>query len=57
MRIAEIASSLKTYTATVRVAAGGSRFVVTTQISAAGAMQARALLAHLYGARNVISIS
>jgi hypothetical protein len=57
MRITEISTSLKAYTARVRVDAGGTKFVVRTQVIAAGAMQARALLTHLYGARNVLSIS
>jgi hypothetical protein len=57
MLIAEVISTLHTYTATVRVNVGGGALLVRTQVHADGMTQARALLLHLYGAGNVLAVA
>jgi hypothetical protein len=56
MRIAEVTNPMHTYTAAVRVSVGGSALIVRTQVQADGITQARALLLHLYGQGNVLSV-
>jgi hypothetical protein len=51
--IAEITQRLPTFIARIRV--GG--LVITTTITAANLTQARALLVHLYGAKNIYAVS
>ena len=57
MRFNEISNDLNTYIVTVRVMCGNSPLTVKTTIDAASQTQARALLCHLYGASNVISVT
>lgn len=57
MRIAEVISSLHTYTATVRVHVGGGALVLRTHVHADGIAHARALLVHLYGMGNVLALA
>lgn len=57
MRFNEISNDLNTYIVTVRVICGNSSTTVKTTIDAATHSQARALLCHLYGASNVISVT
>jgi hypothetical protein len=56
MRIAEVTNHLLTYMATVRVHVAGRSLVVRTQVQADGVTQARALLLHMYGVGNVLSV-
>ena len=57
MRIVEVTNQLRTFTASVRVSVSGSTSIVRTQVQADGITQARALLLHLYGVGNVLTIS
>lgn len=57
MRFKEINQSLNVYMATIRIVCGASSTVVNTIVDAASQTQARALLCHLYGQSNVLSIS
>ncbi len=57
MLIHEVTNHLKRYDATVRVKQGGSSTTVKTQVKADGLSQARAMLSHIYGASNVLSVS
>jgi len=57
MRFNEISNDLNTYIITVRVMCGNSPMTVKTTVEAASQTQARALLCHLYGASNVISVT
>lgn len=57
MRIVEVTNQLHTYLATVRVHVAGSALVVRTQVQADGVTQARALLLHVYGVGNVLSVA
>ena len=56
MRIFEIATPLRTFTATVRIDTGNRCITLRTQIKADGITQARTLLQHLYGVGNVLSV-
>jgi hypothetical protein len=56
MRIHEISSDLHTFIATVRVVCGSTLLVVKTTIDAESQNHARALLCHIYGASNVLSV-
>lgn len=56
MRFNEISNDLRNYVCMVRVFCGGSSIPVKTTINSASQAQARALLCHLYGASNVISL-
>jgi hypothetical protein len=57
MRINEVTNQLQTFTATVRVSVSGSSMVLRTQVQSDGITQARALLFHLYGNGNVLSVN
>lgn len=57
MRFNEISNDLRNYICIVRVMCGNSPMTVKTIIDAASQTQARALLCHLYGASNVISVT
>jgi hypothetical protein len=56
MRLHEISDRLAAFIACVRVVCGGSSIVVKTTIAAESQSHARALLCHLYGAGNVLSV-
>lgn len=57
MRFNEISNDLRNYICIVRVMCGNGQTTVKTTIDAASQTQARALLCHLYGASNVISVT
>jgi len=57
MRIFEVTKQLNTFTATVRVTTSGSQIVVRTQVQADGITQARAILRHIFGTSNVLSVT
>lgn len=56
MRIFEITTPLRSFTATVRIHTGNRRITLRTQVQADGVAQARTLLLNLYGAGNVLNI-
>jgi hypothetical protein len=56
MRIFEITTPLRSFTATVRIHTGNRRITLRTQVQADGITQARTLLQHLYGVGNVLSV-
>jgi hypothetical protein len=56
MRLHEIYSDLHTFIATVRVVGGSTALVVKTAVDAESQSHARALLCHIYGASNVLSV-
>lgn len=57
MKINEVTTPLKHFTATVRVVTGSGSTTARTSVTADTQQQARAILSRLYGAGNVISIS
>jgi len=57
MRFTEFRNSIHTYTGAVRIVGSHGSFVVRTTIDAESQQQAMALLTHLYGERNVLSIT
>ena len=57
MRINEITDGLKPFTATVRVKNGTNFITAKTLIFADGLSQTKAMLLHMYGQSNVLSIS
>lgn len=57
MKISEIAHSLTTFIATVRVVTPNSSMTARTIITADTFMSAKAMLAKMYGAENVLSLS
>jgi hypothetical protein len=57
VRINEIHDGLLSFTASVRVRCGATPITVRTSLEADSQSQARALLCHLYGAANVLSVS
>ena len=56
MKINEFTDNLQAYIAVVRVVLGTSTLAARTQIHAEGVQQARALLARIYGAGNVLAL-
>jgi hypothetical protein len=56
MRIHEISCDLHTFIATLRVVCGSTSLVVKTAVDAESQTHARALLCHVYGAGNVLSV-
>ena len=56
MRIHEISSDFYTFIVTVRVICGATSLVVKTTIEAESQNCAQALLCHIYGAGNVLSV-
>jgi hypothetical protein len=56
MRFNEIVSDMQTFVATVRVICGATSVVVKTAVDAESQTHARALLCHIYGASNVLSV-
>ncbi len=56
MRLHEISTNLDTFIATVRVVCGSTSLVVKTAVDAESQTHARALLCHIYGASNVLSV-
>jgi len=56
MRFNEISNNLHSYIATLRVMCGSGSMTVMTTVEAESQTHARALLCHLYGASNVISV-
>jgi DNA integrity scanning protein DisA with diadenylate cyclase activity len=56
MRIHEISSDFYTFIVTVRVICGAASLVVKTRIEAESQNHAQALLCHIYGASNVLSV-
>ncbi len=57
MTLQEISGQLYTYQATVRVKSSAGDLVVKTELQAAGLAQAKAILAHLFGAANVVTVA
>jgi hypothetical protein len=57
MRINEIHDGLHSFTASIRVRCGATPITVRTSLEADSQSQARALLCHLYGAANVLSVT
>ena len=56
MRIDEITDGLQTFIATVRVANGSALTTAKTAVLAEGLMQARAILARIFGEGNVLVV-
>lgn len=57
MRMEEFTSGLNTYTANLRIRCGNNAMTARTTIEAQSHSEARALLCHLYGSSNVISVT
>ena len=57
MTLQEISGQLHTYQATVRVKSSSGILMVKTELHAAGLAQAKAILAHLFGAANVVAVA
>jgi hypothetical protein len=56
MRFNEIRSALTTFNATLRLVCNSMPIIVKTTIDAESQSHARALLSHIYGAGNVLSV-
>ena len=57
MKMFEITHHLRVYQATLRVHVAGSTVFVRTDVRADGITQAKALLAHVFGAGNVLNVT